>query len=223
VEGYGTTELAPLVSVNVPPSRSSADGGVDCKEGTVGRPTPGCSAKIIDLDTGEELAAGQAGMLLISGPNVMKGYLDLAELTAEVVRDGWYVTGDVARLDEDGFIEITGRESRFSKIGGEMVPHIQIEETLGRIIGGEEEEGPIAVVTAVPDAKKGERLVVVHTEMKQTPDELNKALGEAGLPNLYIPSPDSYCQVQKLPLLGTGKLDLKAVKAIALGKFGPGG
>jgi acyl-[acyl-carrier-protein]-phospholipid O-acyltransferase/long-chain-fatty-acid--[acyl-carrier-protein] ligase len=219
VEGYGTTELAPLVSVNVPPSRSPRDGEADCKEGTVGRPTPGVSAKVVHLETGEELGPGQAGMLWITGSNVMQGYLGRPDLTAEVIRDGWYVTGDVGRLDEQGFIQITGRESRFSKIGGEMVPHIQIEEALSRIIGAGEDESPKVAVTAVPDAKKGERLVVVHTSMTHTPESLTKALGDQGLPNIYIPAVDSYCLVEKLPLLGSGKLDLKAIRAVALEKF----
>ena len=121
----------------------------------------------------------------------MKGYLGMPELTAEVIRDGWYVTGDVAVIDEDGFIRITGRESRFSKIGGEMVPHIRIEETLATLIG-HAEEGFRAAVTAVADPKKGERLIVLHTKIDQTPDELCKGLSEAGLPNLFIPSPDSF-------------------------------
>ena len=131
VEGYGCTETSPLASVNMPPSRCPDAPHADRREGTVGRPMPGVSAKIPHLETGEELGPGQSGMLLIKGPNVMQGYLGRPDLTAEVIRDGWYVTGDVAMIDEDGFIKITGRESRFSKIGGEMVPHIQIEETLG--------------------------------------------------------------------------------------------
>ena len=220
VEGYGTTELAPLVSVNVPANRSPRGGDADCKEGTVGRPTSGVSAKVVHLETGEELGPGQTGMLLVTGPNVMRGYWSRPDLTAEVMRDGWYVTGDIARLDEQGFIHITGRESRFSKIGGEMVPHIRIEEALSRILGVSEEDGPVAVVTAVPDAKKGERLVVLHTKIEQTPEFLTKALGDQGFPGIYIPSVDSYCQVEKLPVLGTGKLDLKAIRDSALEKFG---
>jgi len=222
-EGYGTTELSPLVSVNVPPSRSLGSDQVDRKEGTVGRPIPGVSAKIVDLESGQTLSTGKPGMLWIKGPNVMKGYLHRPDLTAEVIRDGWYMTGDIAVLDEDGFITITGRESRFSKIGGEMVPHIQIEEELNRIIGAGEDAGLQAVITAVPDPKKGERLIVVHRPLPKTPAELQQALSAAGLPNLYIPSPDSYVQVEELPILGTGKLDLKAVKQIALDRIKPEG
>ncbi|MFM7073584.1 MAG: MFS transporter [Planctomycetota bacterium] len=218
VEGYGTTELSPLVSVNIPPSRSLGSEQVDRKEGTVGRPIPGVTARVTDPETGAVRPVGEAGMLWIKGPNVMQGYLNRSDLTDAVIRDGWYMTGDIAVLDEDGFIKITGRESRFSKIGGEMVPHILVEEHLNKIIGVNEEEGLKAIVTAVPDAKKGERLVVIHTAIPQSPDALQQALMAAGLPNIYIPSPDSYFLVESLPILGSGKLDLKAVRQLALDK-----
>ena len=216
VEGYGATELSPLVSVNIPPSRTSGELDVELKEGTVGRPIPGVSARIVDLDTGADLGGNQPGMLMVTGPNVMKGYLGRDDLTAEVIRDGWYVTGDVALIDQDGFVQITGRISRFSKIGGEMVPHIKIEEELTRLIGASEEEGLTAAVTAVPDEKKGERLVVIHTRQERTTEELRKGLSDAGLPNIYIPSADSFFEVGELPVLGSGKLDLKAVQQTAM-------
>jgi acyl-[acyl-carrier-protein]-phospholipid O-acyltransferase/long-chain-fatty-acid--[acyl-carrier-protein] ligase len=219
VEGYGTTELSPLASVNIPPSRSAGI-VIDCKEGTVGQPVPGVGAKVVDLETGEELGANTPGMLMITGPNVMKGYLGREDLTAEVIKDGWYVTGDVAVIDDEGFIKITGRESRFSKIGGEMVPHIQIEEMLNELLNAQ--EALIAAVTAVPDAKKGERLIVLHTQLTQSVDDLRKSLSGRGLPNIYIPSADSFCQVESLPVLGTGKLDLKGIKQVALEKFAAG-
>jgi len=220
VEGYGTTELSPLVAVNIPASRSGDHTEVDCKEGTVGRAVLGVRAKAVGLETGEDLPAGESGMLQVSGSNVMKGYLGREDLTREVIIDGWYVTGDVAFLDDDGFITITGRESRFSKIGGEMVPHIKVEDLLNGLIEADEESGPKIAVTAVPDAKKGERLVVIHTEIDQPVDELRKGLTEAGLPNIFIPSNDSFVQVNELPVLGTGKLDLKGIKQLALEKFG---
>jgi acyl-[acyl-carrier-protein]-phospholipid O-acyltransferase/long-chain-fatty-acid--[acyl-carrier-protein] ligase len=213
VEGYGATELSPLVSVNIPPSRSTSSGEVDLKEGSVGRPVPGVSARIVDLETGEVVPPNVAGMLQVTGPNVMKGYLGRKDLTDEVIHDGWYVTGDIATIDEDGFITITGRESRFSKIGGEMVPHIKIEETLARILGSEDELK--AAVTAIPDERKGERLIVVHTRLEKSLDELRTALAKEGLPNIYIPSPDSYYEVSELPVLGSGKLDLKQIRKIA--------
>lgn len=221
VEGYGTTECSPLVSVNIPPSRQPKDDNfaVYVKEGTVGRPIPGVAAKIVDPDTGRELGVDEPGMLLIKGPNVMPGYLNKPDKTAAVLKDGWYTTGDIALIDSDGFIKITGRQSRFSKIGGEMVPHIKIEETLQKVIGAGEDELKVAV-TAVPDARKGERLVVVHTALELTSQEICQRLGGEGLPNIWIPSPDSFIQVEAIPHLGTGKLDLKGLKDLALAKFG---
>jgi 1-acyl-sn-glycerol-3-phosphate acyltransferase len=214
VEGYGATELSPLVSVNVPKSRQSDPWQIDLKEGTVGRPIPNVAARITDLDSGEVLGVNESGMLWIKGPNVMMGYLHKPDLTAEVVQDGWYKTGDVALIDDDGFIKITGRISRFSKIGGEMVPHVKIEEVLMRLIE-DDDEVPNIAVTAVPDVKKGERLIVLHTEIPKTIDELRKGLSEAGLPNIFIPSADSFKRVDVLPILGSGKVDLKGLKAMA--------
>ena len=218
-EAYGCTEMSPLVAVNIPPSRNSKPDQPSAKEGTVGRPIPGVRAKVVNLETGADLPPGEAGMLWVTGPNVMKGYLNRPDLTSQVIRDGWYITGDLAKIDAEGFIEITGRESRFSKIGGEMVPHIKIEETLQKILGSDEDHLQ-AVVAAVPDAFKGERLVVIHTHLNQTPEELCRQLAAAGLPNLWIPSPDSFCEVPEISVLGTGKIDLRALKEMALAKFG---
>ena len=220
VEGYGATELSPLVSVNVPPERSVGSSTVDIKEGTVGRPIPGVSAKVVEMDTGEPLEVNQPGMLWIKGPNVMKGYLNRPDITAEVIPQGWYITGDVAVIDEDGFIQITGRESRFSKIGGEMVPHIRIEDAIRCILAKDNDEVIPAAVTAIPDQRKGERLIVIHREIDKTPDEICRMLAGQGLPNIFIPSPDSFYEVTDLPTLGSGKLDLKRIKQIACEAFG---
>jgi acyl-[acyl-carrier-protein]-phospholipid O-acyltransferase/long-chain-fatty-acid--[acyl-carrier-protein] ligase len=149
----------------------------------------------------------------------MKGYLGRPDLTAEVLRDGWYVTGDIAVIDDEGFIKITGRESRFSKIGGEMVPHIRVEEEICRALNLEDEEHVSMAVTAVPDARKGERLVVLHTGLKQRPEEICRKLFDRGLPLLWIPSPDSFRKVGEIPVLGTGKLDLKRLKEAAAQEF----
>jgi acyl-[acyl-carrier-protein]-phospholipid O-acyltransferase/long-chain-fatty-acid--[acyl-carrier-protein] ligase len=219
VEGYGTTELSPVVSVNVPPGRSIANFQVDRKEGTVGRPIPGVIARIVNQDTGVVLGAGETGMLQIKGPNVMKGYLDREDLTAQVLKEGWYTTGDLAVIDSEGFIQITGRLSRFSKIGGEMVPHILIEECIGRAIDPTGEGEMKAAVTSVADDKKGERIVVLHTEISQTPEQLRQSLMDQGLPNLFIPAADSFALVEKLPVLGTGKLDLRGLKNAAEALF----
>jgi len=220
VEGYGTTELSPLVSVNVPPSRSR-NSAPDMKEGSVGRPVPSVSAKAVDPETFEDLPLDTPGMLLVKGPNVMKGYLGQPEETAKVIRDGWYVTGDIAFIDSDGFIHITGRQSRFSKIGGEMVPHIRIEEAIQKILGLDEGQLSV-VVTSVPDEKKGERLVVVHTPLEKTPKQICEELGKIGVPNLWIPGADSFMEVEAIPILGSGKTDLKAVSDLAKARFANG-
>ena len=219
LEAFGATELSPLAALNGPPHRATGVEQQGAKEGTVGRPIPGMVAKVLDPDTGEELDVDQPGMLWMKGPNVMKGYLNRPDLTAEVVRDGWYMTGDIVFIDAAGFIHITGRLSRFSKIGGEMVPHIRIEEALQKIVNAEEDELK-AVVSAVPDSRKGERLIVLHTELEKTPEKICKELAGAGLPNLWIPSPDSFCLVDEIPVLGTGKLDLKQLQDLAKEKFG---
>ncbi|MCP4456226.1 MAG: AMP-binding protein, partial [Planctomycetes bacterium] len=220
VEGYGCTETSPLVSLNIPKSRAHDNVHVGCKEGAVGRPVPSVIAKTTHLDSGKELGSNEPGMLWVKGPNVMKGYLKRVDLTHDVIVDGWYKTGDVALLDDDGFIKITGRISRFSKIGGEMVPHIQIEDTLTELIGADEEEGLKAVVTAIPDIKKGERLIVIHTQLEQSVGDLRKGLSEEGLANICIPSADSFHLVDEIPILGTGKFDLKGIQQVAMAQFG---
>ena len=220
-EAYGATEMSPLISLNVPPSRESGVERQGAKEGTVGRPIPGTQAKVIHPETGEDLGVDQPGMLLVRGPNVMKGYLNHPELTAEKIRDGWYVTGDIAFIDAGGFLHITGRESRFSKIGGEMVPHIKIEETINRLLStGVDDDTLRAVVTAIPDEKKGEKLVVLHVALDKPEGQIRRELAESGLPNLWIPAADAFCEVEEIPVLGTGKLDLRALKDLAMEKFG---
>ncbi|MEZ6128755.1 MAG: AMP-binding protein [Planctomycetaceae bacterium] len=221
-EGYGATETSPLAAVNVPVNRCSQPGVVMTKPGTVGKAIPGTQAAVFHPETGEQLGVNEEGMLRIKGSNIMLGYLNQPEKTAEVIKDGWYETGDVARIDNDGFIEITGRQSRFSKIGGEMVPHIRIEQELTRIIDDDLTDEPeiLCAVTAVPDEKKGERLIVLHKPFKKPIAQVLDELKAAGLPNLWIPSTDSFLEMENVPLLGTGKLDLKAVKETAMERFG---
>jgi acyl-[acyl-carrier-protein]-phospholipid O-acyltransferase / long-chain-fatty-acid--[acyl-carrier-protein] ligase len=217
LEGYGATECAPVVSVNTRDYRAPGFRQVGAKRGRIGHPLPGVSVRIVDPETREPLPAGSPGLLLVRGPNIMLGYLGKPEKTAEVLEDGWYVTGDIAAEDEDGFLTITDRLSRFSKIGGEMVPHIKVEEKLHELAGATDQR---FVVTAVPDGKKGERLVVLHT---LSPEELKSVLdrlGESGLPNLWLPRPNQFFSVEELPHLGTGKLDLRRVREMAL-EFSP--
>ena len=155
-------------------------------------------------------------MLLVTGPNVMQGYAGREELTKKAIQNGWYVTGDIAHVDAQGFLHITGRLSRFSKIGGEMVPHVKVEDELGKLLcEGDEDEKVRVCVTAVPDEKKGERLIVLHLPPSKSIDELRAGLSEQGFPNLYIPSGDSFVEVDEIPMLGTGKLDLKQARELA--------
>ncbi|HSF69829.1 MAG TPA: AMP-binding protein, partial [Nitrospira sp.] len=213
VEGYGVTECAPVISCNCPDFRASGFYQVASRRGTVGQPFPGVSVRITDPDTFDLLPPGQAGMLLVKGPNVMNGYLGRNDLTEKAMRDGWYVTGDIATLDEDGFLTITDRLSRFSKIGGEMVPHGRVEEALQQAAGADVQ---VFAVTGIPDEKKGERLAVLHTWDESIIPEILDKLAAQGLPNLFIPSRNQFVKVEALPVLGTGKLDLRGVKRIAM-------
>jgi acyl-[acyl-carrier-protein]-phospholipid O-acyltransferase / long-chain-fatty-acid--[acyl-carrier-protein] ligase len=212
LEGYGCTECSPIVAINAPDFRSRGFRQVAAKRGRIGHPIPGVSARIVDPQTFAPRAPGEEGLLMVKGPNVMKGYLGRPDLTAEVIRDGWYSTGDIARMEEDGFITITDRLSRFSKIGGEMVPHIKVEEALHGALGASEQ---VLAVTAVPDEKKGERLVVLHTLPAERIEELTAKLAGLGLPNLWLPRPESFHRVEAIPVLGTGKVDLRKVKGLA--------
>jgi acyl-[acyl-carrier-protein]-phospholipid O-acyltransferase/long-chain-fatty-acid--[acyl-carrier-protein] ligase len=157
----------------------------------------------------------EPGLLLVRGPNIMQGYLNKPEKTADVLRGGWYNTGDIARLDEDGFLKITDRLSRFSKIGGEMVPHIKVEDLLQELAGASEQT---FVVTAIPDEKKGERLIVLHTLDEPQLEECLEKLGNSDLPALWRPRPDQFLRIEKLPYLGTGKVDLRKARELALEK-----
>jgi acyl-[acyl-carrier-protein]-phospholipid O-acyltransferase/long-chain-fatty-acid--[acyl-carrier-protein] ligase len=212
LEGYGTTECAPAVAVNAPDFRAPGFYQPGSRRGTVGQPLPGVSVRIADPDTFEPLPPNTPGMLLVRGPNVMQGYLGRDDLTAAAMKDGWYVTGDIAILDDDGFLRITDRLSRFSKIGGEMVPHGRVEQALQEAAGAAEQ---VFAVTGIPDEKKGERLAVLTTlDASKIPAVLER-VATMGLPNLFVPKKDAFVQVEKLPLLGTGKLDLRGVKKIA--------
>ena len=212
-EGYGCTECSPAVTVNTIDFRAASFRQVGAKRGSIGHPLPGITVKIVDPDTLQPVGVDEPGLLLVRGPNIMLGYLNKPEKTAEVLRDGWYNTGDVARMDEDGFIRITDRLSRFSKIGGEMVPHIKVEDLLQELAGATEQT---FVVTAVPDEKKGERLVVLHTLDEPRLEECLEKLGKSDLPALWRPRKDQFVRIENLPYLGTGKLDLRKARGLAL-------
>lgn len=209
LEGYGATELAPVATLSIPDVEVMGVRQVGVKPGSVGHPLPGVAVKVVDPETGQRMAVGQPGLLWIKGPNVMLGYLNNPAKTAEVLRDGWYNTGDVAIVDKDGFVTITDRLSRFSKIAGEMVPHVAIEDVYHKGLGKTEQ---VLVVTSVPDEKKGERLVVLYTDQAGDVARLQEIIKESNLPNLWKPAADAYYRIESIPLLGSGKLDLKAVK-----------
>jgi len=213
LEGYGATECSPVVAVNTKDFRAPGFRQVGAKRGSIGQPLPGISVRIVDPETQEPVSVGTPGLLVVRGPNVMLGYLGKPEKTKEVLRDGWYITGDIAAQDEDGFLTITDRLSRFSKIGGEMVPHVKIEERLHEIAGVTEQT---FVVTGVPDEKKGERLVVLHLLKQEALKIVLQKLPEAGLPNLWLPRSNQFFFVEELPHLGTGKLDLRRVRELAV-------
>ena len=212
MEGYGCTEAAPMISLNIPDHRERGMFQMGWRKGTVGRPLPGVGVRIVDIETGERLPPGKEGMLLVKGPNVMLGYYGKPELTAEVLRDGWYTTGDVAFVDDDGFITITDRLSRFAKIAGEMIPLIRVEETLHQALGLTDQ---VLTVVTMPDEKKGERLVVVHTLPDEKLDELFEKLPRYNLPNLWVPRRESFIRIAEIPRLATGKVDLKKVSEAA--------
>ncbi|HEY1859015.1 MAG TPA: AMP-binding protein [Gemmataceae bacterium] len=214
MEGYGCTELSPAAAVNIPDKEISGLRQVCNKSGTIGQPLPGVAARVVNPDTFEPLPPGEEGLLLMYGANIMKGYLGRDDLTREVVRDGWYVTGDMAKIDPDGFITITGRIARFAKVGGEMVPLEKIEEDLHDVLQTHER---VLAVTSIPDERKGERLVVLHLPLNgTTPRMLSQGLSAKGLPNLWIPGERDFYLVPEMPVLGSGKLDIKKVKELAL-------
>ena len=218
LEGYGLTETAPVVSTNLPdpaPSRPNDTIQPSDRVGSVGKLLPGQAAQIRDAETNELLSPHQLGMLWLKGPNVFEGYLSEPARTAEVLHDGWFKTGDLGRFDEDGFLYIEGRLSRFSKIAGEMVPHETIEAKIIEAFGLKSEDERVAAIVGVPDQTKGEALVLL-TVRELSMEAVRERLLAAGLPNLWIPR--TIKRVEKIPILGTGKIDLGKCRELALAK-----
>ncbi|MGC6425309.1 MAG: AMP-binding protein [Lentimonas sp.] len=218
LEGYGLTETAPVVSVNLPHAPrggtypgNSKDGN---RPGSVGRLMPGHGARIVHPDTREVLPVDSTGLLLLKGPNIFAGYLDEPDRTADVKEGEWFITGDIGHFDEDGFLFIEGRLSRFSKIGGEMVPHGTVEQALFEAYDLLDAEFPMLAVAGRPDEAKGEALVLIAAkELKIDLKDVRERLTEAGLPNLWVPK--ELKEVDVVPTLVTGKLDLKAIQLLA--------
>jgi acyl-[acyl-carrier-protein]-phospholipid O-acyltransferase/long-chain-fatty-acid--[acyl-carrier-protein] ligase len=211
LEGYGVTEMAPVISVNIPNRERAGIKQAGCRPGSVGQPVPGVAAKVVHPETGETLSCGQEGLLVVKGPNRMLGYLHRPAETQAAVREGWYVTGDIVIIDASGFIHIVDRQSRFSKIGGEMVPHGKIEEILQSAA-----PGAPCVVTSVADDRKGERLIAFIVSESATPQEIWNRLMSSDIPKIWIPKPGDIHLLDQLPMLGTGKVDLKAIKKMAM-------
>jgi acyl-[acyl-carrier-protein]-phospholipid O-acyltransferase/long-chain-fatty-acid--[acyl-carrier-protein] ligase len=214
-EGYGLTETAPVVSVNLPDPESTKPGEhvqSSSRLGSVGRLAPGMAAEIREPETGRKLSLFDTGMLWLRGVNIFEGYLHDPERTAEVLHDGWLKTGDIGRFDEDGFLYIEGRLSRFSKIGGEMVPHEAIEHKIVELLGFSGRDERCIAVIGVQNEAKGEALVLLSA-VDIDVAELREKLHEAGVPNLWIPK--HVQRVEAIPVLASGKLDLKRCRECA--------
>ena len=214
-EGYGCTETAPVASVNT--ENTLFDDyttlQVNNKPGTVGPALPGTQFLIVDPETNEPLPTGEAGMILIGGCQVMKGYLKDPDRTksAIVLKDGvrYYRTGDKGYLDEDGFLTIVDRYSRFAKLGGEMISLGAVEK---KIQDTPVLQGCDYVVTAIPDATKGEKIVLLYQGEKDPKDVLSE-LRASGMPPLMLPS--AAFNVEVMPKLGSGKADFVTAKKMA--------
>ena len=215
LQGYGLTETSPASNLNRPnpPADGTNPTQLGKRAGSVGRMVTGQTARVLDPTTYAALPATATGLVVLRGANIFGGYLGDEARTRAAFHDGWFITGDLGRFDEDGFLFIEGRLSRFSKIGGEMVPHGTVEATLVKALGLDPGEGYTIVVTGVPDPGKGEALVLLTT-LDLAADTVRDKLTAAGLANLWIPR--MVRRVDRIPILGTGKLDLKACQSLAL-------
>ena len=210
MQGYGLTETSPAASFNLPDPPGVQQ--PSHRLGSCGRLVPGLAAEIRHPETDERLSLHETGMLWCKGANVFDGYLDDPERTADVLKDAWFRTGDLGRFDEDGFLFIEGRMSRFSKIGGEMVPHETVETKIVESLGLSGEGERVVMITAIADEAKGEALVILSTRALDLPS-LREQLSSSGFPNLWIPK--KVVQVEKIPILASGKLDLQACRQTA--------
>jgi acyl-[acyl-carrier-protein]-phospholipid O-acyltransferase/long-chain-fatty-acid--[acyl-carrier-protein] ligase len=214
-EGYGLTETAPVVSVNLPepqPTKPGEQVQPSARLGSVGKMAPGIAAEIREPETDLNLSLHETGMLWLRGPNIFEGYLHDPERTADVLRDSWFKTGDIGRFDEDGFLFIEGRLSRFSKIGGEMVPHEAIEQKIVDLLDLSGKDERAIAIMGVQDEAKGEAIVLLNAvdiDLAQLRDKLRAA----GVPNLWIPK--RVQRVESIPVLASGKLDLKKCNELA--------
>jgi len=220
VEGYGLAETSPVVTCNVPNPVRLADGRLidGNRLGTVGLPIPGTTIKIVSLESHDELPQRESGLVFVSGPQIMLGYLNDEEESNRVMQDGWFNTGDIGFLDEDGFLTITGRKSQFSKIAGEMVSHIAVEEEILKVLNLS--AGSVSI-TSLPDKARGERLIAVFASanINKTAEQIVEELKSSPMPKLWIPKEDDIVFVETLPSLPNGKLDLRKIKDFAVQSF----
>ena len=191
-EGYGTTETSPVISAN-PRDRN--------QHGSIGIPLPGTEVKIEHLETCEPCGPGETGKILVKGEGVMKGYLNDLEESSLKIKSGWYDTGDLGYMDEDGYLWHQGRLKRFVKIGGEMISLIMVEEILNELTP----EAVECCVVELPDAKRGSRIVAVTSE-KIDRKEISKRLA-AEIPKLALPK--KYVTIAEFPRMGSGKTDFR--------------
>ena len=215
LEGYGLTETSPVVSVNLPEPKPKKPGDIvqtSSRLGSVGKMAPGLAAEIREPETDCKLSLHESGMLWLRGPNIFEGYLHDPSRTAEVLRDGWFKTGDIGRFDEDGFLYIEGRLSRFSKIGGEMVPHEALEQKIITALGLAGHSERVIAIASVPDENKGEAVILLAA-IDVNVEELRLKLRDTGVPNLWIPK--IVRRIEAIPVLASGKLDLGKCKNLA--------
>lgn len=198
MEGYGTTETSPVISTNTPDF---------CKPGSIGKPLPGVRVKIINWDTDEEMPANQEGKILVKGDIVMKGYYGDFEETTMRIHRGWYDTGDVGMLDDDGFLYHRGRLKRFVKIGGEMVSLTKVESVLDMVLP----DGTICCVVEIPDPIKGAEIVAAVTTTEIDQKKIKKMLAKS-LPSIAIPK--RFHVIENIPMAPTGKVNFRAVEEI---------
>ena len=219
MEGYGLTETSPATNVNLPDPPSEADAPIIStnRSGSVGKFLPGIAVKMTDPATGKPCPIDTQGTIWLRGANVFPGYLDNQKKTNEVITDGWFNTGDIGRVDEDGFLFIEGRLSRFSKIGGEMVPHETIEAAIIKLLVLDHETERRIAVVGIPDVQKGEAIALLTTVCGETFQQecidLRYKLMDTGLPSLWCPK--MFIPTDHIPILASGKLDIKGCQELA--------
>lgn len=218
-EGYGLTETSPATNVNLPDPEPVGAAAVlpSARPGSVGQLLPGMAVRFTDPASDKPVTLDRQGVIWFKGANIFPGYLNDPKKTDEVIRDGWFRTGDVGRIDEDGFLYIEGRISRFSKIGGEMVPHETIEAAINKVLGLDHETERRIAVVGVPDEQKGEAIVLLSTiagpALEQECIDLRYKLMDAGMPSLWCPR--HILPVEEIPVLASGKLDIKRCEQYA--------